>query len=75
VHAPEDSFVSTYFRKYHCGLVVDQDDPLLLSQAIKRLLEDTQLQQTLSKNAYIRAKEDYDLPIAQKNFRNILNDN
>lgn len=72
VHAPEDSFVSSYFRKYNCGLVVDQDDPLLLSQAIKRLIEDTQLQQTLSKNAYIRSKEDFDLPLAQKKFLNIL---
>ena len=72
VHAPKDSFVSWYFRKYHCGLVVDQDNPQLLAKAIERLLKDTQLQQTLSENAYVRANEDYDLRMAQKKFEQIL---
>jgi len=72
VHAPKDSFVSWYFRKYHCGLVVDQDNPQLLAQAIARLLEDTQLQQTLSENAYVRTIEDFDIHNAQKKFNEIL---
>ena len=69
VHAPKDSFVSWYFRKYHCGLVVDQDNPQLLAKAIERLLKDTQLQQTLSENAYSRAIEDFDIHNAQKKFK------
>jgi glycosyltransferase involved in cell wall biosynthesis len=73
VHAPKDSFVSWYFRKHDCGLVVDQDNPQLLAKAIERLLEDKQLQQTLSENAYVRANEDYNLPMAQKKFEHILN--
>lgn len=72
VHAPPDSFISWYFRKYNCGLVVDETDPEKLSQEIIRLLSDTEMQKLFSENAYSRAKDDFDLPVAQKKFHNLL---
>ena len=73
VHSPSDSFISWYFRKYNCGLVVDEDDPEKLAQEIIRLLSDTEMQKLFSENAYSRAKDDFDLPVAQKNFQSLLN--
>ena len=73
VHAPSESFISWYFRKYNCGLVVDEDDPEKLAQGIIRLLRDTEMQKQFSENAYSRAKDDFDLPVAQKKFNNLLN--
>jgi glycosyltransferase involved in cell wall biosynthesis len=72
VHAPSDSFVAWYFRKYSCGYVVDQDDPEALAEAIIHLLQDKKLQQELSDNAYVRAKEDFDITLAQKKFQDLL---
>jgi glycosyltransferase involved in cell wall biosynthesis len=74
VHAPADSFVAWYFRKYSCGYVVDQDDPDALAEAIIHLLNDKKLQKELSDNAYARAKEDFDITIAQKKFQDLLNE-
>jgi glycosyltransferase involved in cell wall biosynthesis len=73
VHAPKNSFVAWYFRKYKCGLVVDDDDPQVLATAVARLLEDKKLQKTITENAYMRTKEDFDLKAARKKFMNILN--
>ena len=74
VHAPADSFVAWYFRKYSCGYVVDEDDPEVLAGAVNRLLKDEQLQQQLAQNAYTRAKEDFDISPAQKKFFDSLNE-
>jgi glycosyltransferase involved in cell wall biosynthesis len=73
VHAPSDSFISWYFRKFNCGLVVDEADPEKLAQEIIRLLRDPEMQKRISEKAYSRAKDDFDLPIAQKKFHNLLN--
>jgi glycosyltransferase involved in cell wall biosynthesis len=68
VHAPKDSFVAWYFRKYQCGLVVDDDDPKILAVAVARLLQDKELRKTITENAYERAKIDFDLSAARKKF-------
>jgi glycosyltransferase involved in cell wall biosynthesis len=73
VHAPPESFISWYFRKYNCGCVVDEDDPKKLAMEITRILRDPEKQKIYSENAYSRAKEDFDLPIAQKRFNNLFN--
>jgi glycosyltransferase involved in cell wall biosynthesis len=72
VHAPADSFVAWYFRKYSCGYVVDQDDPDKLAHAIIHLLQDKKLQQKLSDNAHKRATEDFDIIQAQKRFTEVI---
>jgi glycosyltransferase involved in cell wall biosynthesis len=73
VHAPSDSFISWYFRKYSCGLVVDKDDPGKLAQEIIRLLSDKKMQKQFSENAYSRARDDFDLPVSQKKIYDMLN--
>jgi len=67
-HVPADSFVSWYLRKYDCGIVVDQDDPALLREAILRLIEDADLRLMLSKNARHRAQLDFSPELARLNF-------
>lgn len=38
VHAPADSFLCWFFRKYRCGEVVDAPDCRLLAEGVRRLL-------------------------------------
>nr|WP_321504122.1 glycosyltransferase [uncultured Methanoregula sp.] len=72
VHAPEDSFLSWYFKKYQCGLVVDEDNPGLLAEAIRRLLTDEKLCQEITRNAYERAKTDFDATAAREKLSRLI---
>jgi glycosyltransferase involved in cell wall biosynthesis len=72
VHAPAASFVSWYFRKHKCGVVVDENRPEVLEQAIKRILDDTQLRREIGENARARATADFDLARAQAKFLKLL---
>lgn len=60
VHAPEDSFVSWYFRENRCGLVVDRSDPALLSASILRLSSDGDLRAGLGARACSAAERDFE---------------
>lgn len=64
-HVPEGSFISWYFKKHQCGLVVDQNDPKLLAEAIRRITEDENLRFSLVKNARARAEIDFSLESAR----------
>jgi glycosyltransferase involved in cell wall biosynthesis len=68
VHAPPDSFVSWYFSKHACGLVVDQLEPEPLADAVQRLLEDDDLRQRLGAAARRRAVADFDINAARETF-------
>jgi len=68
VHAPEDSFISWYFRKYRCGLVVDENDTDQLAKALERLSTDENLRRELTLNACERAKTDLDVSVSRKRF-------
>jgi len=72
VHAPSDSFLSWYFRKHGCGLVVDQNEPAKLTDAIRRILNDELLRQRVVKNALARAKTDFNVKTAQAEFIKLL---
>jgi glycosyltransferase involved in cell wall biosynthesis len=72
VHAPPDSFVSSYFREHECGLVVDEPDPAKLAAAIERLATDADLRERLADRAWERAQADYDLAGARATFRQVL---
>ncbi|HET8725896.1 MAG TPA: hypothetical protein VFO41_00165 [Alphaproteobacteria bacterium] len=37
VHAPDDSFVSRFFRRHDCGTVVDKRDPMAMIEALGEL--------------------------------------
>jgi glycosyltransferase involved in cell wall biosynthesis len=67
-HVPPDSFVSWYLRKYECGVVVDKDDPSMLAQAIRRLIDDKGLRASLSRKARTRACADFSPMESQQRF-------
>ena len=72
VHAPADSFVSMYFRRHQCGLVVDEDDPNELARAVEQVVGDEQLRERLAANAWERARADFDLSQARAAFSRLL---
>jgi len=72
VHAPKNSFISWYFKKYECGLVVDEDNPTKLAQGIEHLLTDTRLQKILTDNAYERAHVDFSVTNTQRIFNKLI---
>lgn len=72
VHAPPDSFVSTYFREHDCGVVVDKDDPELLAAGLARLLQDDDLRRRQRDNAWARACEDFSVTKSRAAFAQLL---
>lgn len=72
VHAPKDSFISWYFRKHECGVVVDENDPKLLAQAIERILSDAELRKSLSEKAWQRARADFSIEASRATFARLL---
>ena len=71
VHAPPDLFLSWYFREHGCGLVVDANDPVLLADALARLLTGADLRADLSARALVQAA-DFDLDTVAPRFRAVL---
>jgi len=59
VHAPADSFVSSYFRHHGCGVVVDDEDPAALAQALEHLSDDGALRERVCAAAWERACADF----------------
>jgi len=53
-------------------MVVSDDDPAPLSEAIKILLSDRHLCETLTHNARERAKSDFDAGNAREKFANLI---
>ncbi|MFA5294478.1 MAG: glycosyltransferase [Methanoregulaceae archaeon] len=72
VHAPQDSFVSWYFKKYKCGSVVDSVDVNELTKEIERLIRDVDYRQGIMKNARMRAVIDFDLTKIREQFFSIF---
>jgi len=72
VHAPEDSFVSWYFRENRCGLVVDRSDPDLLSASIRRLYTDGDLRDGLGARARTAAERDFEVGAVRVRFLEAL---
>ena len=72
VHAPPDSFLAWYFREHDCGLVIDENNPARVAEAIERLLTDSSLQQRLSANAWRRAEEEFSLQAARSAFARVM---
>jgi len=72
VHAPEDSFVSWYFRHHRCGLVVDRPDPQLLADAIYTICTDESLRRVMVTNAQERCAQDFDERVAAAKFRRVF---
>jgi glycosyltransferase involved in cell wall biosynthesis len=48
VHAPEDTFISRFFKTNGCGVVVDKRDPKLLAEQIGRLISNEEVGKEMS---------------------------
>jgi glycosyltransferase involved in cell wall biosynthesis len=72
VRAPAESFVSQYFRRHDCGLVVSEQSPVALAEALDRLRGDGSLRERLCANAWKRAQVDFDLAKARATFTELL---
>ncbi|HWC25536.1 MAG TPA: glycosyltransferase, partial [Solirubrobacteraceae bacterium] len=72
VHAPADSFVSSYFRRHGCGVVVDRNDPATLAEALQRILDDAELRERLCAAAWERAGEDFHPDSARRALAQLL---
>lgn len=68
-HVPADSWVNWYFREHRCGVIVNSTEPVVLRDAIERLLVDKTLQESIVKNASKLAREEFGLTRAQDQFR------
>ncbi|MBP1927935.1 glycosyltransferase involved in cell wall biosynthesis [Methanolinea mesophila] len=75
VHAPAGSFVSWYFKKNNCGIVVDSTRVEDLAGAIRQLLEDRSLRQNLGDAAKSAADRDFNLDRIRSQFRRIVYEN
>ena len=67
-HAPGDSFLSWYFRKHECGMVVNTDEPAALATSIQSLLEDQQLQKKYCEHAVDCSRNDFDIRSMGRRF-------
>lgn len=74
VHAPADSFVSKYFKKYKCGVVVDANDISELMRAIQDIVNDESLRKEICGNAEICAKRDFSIEQVRPKFIGLLRD-
>jgi glycosyltransferase involved in cell wall biosynthesis len=68
VHAPKDSFLAWYFREHECGVVVDEDDPAALAEAIERIACDPALRDHIVRRAGRQAREDFQVERARQVF-------
>jgi len=73
VHAPHDSYLSWFFRRNSCGIVVDSADPILLSIEIERLISDQRRNEDLGKKARMVAEQEFDSGMATAEFVKLLN--
>lgn len=72
VHAPEDSFISSYFREHECGVVMDKDEALLLSVAITKLASDNDLKDKIGSRARKIAEDEFSLETVRKKFEDFI---
>lgn len=68
VHAPRDSFVSWFFRKNNCGVVVDKNDPIILAKEINQLISKPETQRTISRHARKMAEKEFNVDIMRSKF-------
>lgn len=73
VHAPRESFLTWYFSKYHCGVVVDRNDPGAIYEALKRVFSGAFNLAELANNARVRAECDFDINKIRPEFIRAVN--
>jgi glycosyltransferase involved in cell wall biosynthesis len=73
VHAPRNSFVSYYFLKNSCGMVVNENSPDSLSASLAELIENKNLSHELGRTARKCAKRDFDIEYMHAEFIKFIN--
>lgn len=72
IHSTKDSFISWYFRKNQCGIVVNENNPEILAKALVEIIEDKNMQIELGNRAIQAARKDFDISIVRTNFIKFL---
>ncbi|MDA8442454.1 MAG: glycosyltransferase [Peptococcaceae bacterium] len=75
VHAPPDSFLSWFFEKNECGVVVNEDDSTAVQIALERIILDDTLKENLARRAREVAEQEFDVNIVAQQFIKLLNNN
>jgi len=68
VHAPKRCYVSWFFRKHKCGIVVDKKSTRLLAKAIEYIAMDQELQKCLKKNSTIASERYFNIDSVREKF-------
>ncbi len=71
VHAPKNSFVSHFFRKNCCGIVVDEQSEQLLLEAIEKIRKDKATMKKIQKNS-LEAAQDFSIERNVARFKKAL---
>jgi glycosyltransferase involved in cell wall biosynthesis len=72
VHAPEDTFVSWYFKQQDCGIVIDQPDVAALAGKLRELFSHPEIGTRLSKRAREAFLADFQMATAKERFVQFL---
>ncbi len=72
VHTRKDYFLSDYFSRHDCGLVVDELNPQFLADEITSILEDQVRRERYANNARLQAEIDFDANKLQTQFQQFL---
>jgi glycosyltransferase involved in cell wall biosynthesis len=74
VHAPRNSFVSSYCRSNECAIVVDEPMPEALQQALARVTRDRTELETIVHNAVTCSSRDFSPALARSRFYDFIRD-
>jgi glycosyltransferase involved in cell wall biosynthesis len=66
VHAPQNSFISSFFRENYCGLVVEKKDPIILADEIAKLISNNEMMMEISRNARRASETLFNIDKAKK---------
>jgi glycosyltransferase involved in cell wall biosynthesis len=72
VNSPQDSYLSWYFKKFKCGVVVDSENIDDLSHEIVNLIVNKDYREAIISNAQKMAKTDFDVNRIKEKFFNLF---
>lgn len=74
IHAPEYAYVSRYARKHNLGLVVDQNDIIVLANTIREFLQKPEIGQSYIQNAQKIFHQNHDAVKNAELLKKIINE-
>jgi glycosyltransferase involved in cell wall biosynthesis len=73
IHSPKDSYLSWYFKKNKCGIIVDELDPVILAKTIQEISKNKKTVQKIVANAKKCVKRDFSIEQSRTNFIKAIN--